>query len=85
MIGLLFSFALVGVPALVGTYLVTNPASERDPSAGIGLLVYAVTFVVIYYFWNPEGKIVFANYQLKMPLALVVSATIGLLLGRARR
>ena len=70
MVGLFFSFALVGVPAFVGAYLAANPASERDPSAGFGLLLYAVTLVILYYFWNPEGKLVLANYRVKMPLAL---------------
>lgn len=85
MIGLLFSFALVGVPAFAGAYFMAHPTSDRDRSTGFGLLIYAAAVVLLYFFWNPDGKIFLANFRVKMPLAFVLSAATGFSLGLSRR
>ena len=85
MYGLLQSMVLVGLPAFAGGYFLINPDKERSPSIGLALLVYAVALAATFALLIPEGKLVLANFRLKMPLAVVVGAALGAGVGFLRR
>ena len=81
MIVFLFSAILVGLPMALGVHAILAGESKHDFGFGTGAIIYAVALASVIAILMPEGNVVDANFQLKMPAAVAIGALIGLASG----
>lgn len=74
---LIFSGVLVGLPAGFGTYMIVDKSADSKSSTGFMLLLFAFVLGGFFAYLLPEGKLVSANFQLKMPAVFVLGCVIG--------
>ena len=85
MLVFLFSAIPVGLPMALGVRAILARASAHDFGFGTGAIVYAVVLASVFTVLMPQGNVLDANFQLKMPAAVSVGALIGLATGLIKR
>jgi hypothetical protein len=82
---LIFCGVLVGLPAGIGSYIVVNRPANDNLSTGLMLLLYAAVLGAVFAYLIPDGRLLDANFRLKMPGVFVASCVIGAIAGLMKR
>lgn len=82
---LIFSGMLVGLPAGFGAYVIVDRSKYNKPATGFMFILYAFVLGGFISFFLPEGKLMPADFQLKMPGVFILGCLIGVLVGLWKR
>jgi hypothetical protein len=73
----LFCTLLAGLPAAMGVFLILCSGNGRNLKAGGSLLAYSIVLAGMFSLLLPDGKILVANFSMKMPSAMIIGMIVG--------